>query len=147
MNWVFVCVLGVMLAVLIAGCSRKSNARTGRVDDGPSNEKSKAELNERISQFRRMANDDPENELAHFRLGQFLMEDSQFAEAIKSFERAIALAPEFARCYLLLGECLIKVGKKERAKVVLNKGCEAADKRDDPLCRRQIEELLKKLNQ
>ena len=48
-------------------------------------------LPERIAQFRKMATDDPENELGHFRLGQLLMDDSQFAEAAKSFERTLEL--------------------------------------------------------
>jgi hypothetical protein len=32
------------------------------------------QLEERIAQFRKMAEDDPDNELGHFRLGQLLME-------------------------------------------------------------------------
>ena len=35
-------------------------------------------LEERIAQFRKMASDDPDNELGHFRLGQLLMENGQF---------------------------------------------------------------------
>jgi hypothetical protein len=33
-----------------------------------------SQLQERIAQFRKMASDDPDNELGHFRLGQLLME-------------------------------------------------------------------------
>ena len=40
---------------------------------------------ERIAQFRKMAQDDPENELAHYRLGGLLLEDGQFPDAIASF--------------------------------------------------------------
>jgi uncharacterized protein HemY len=47
------------------------------------------QLQERIAQFRKMANDDPENELGHFRLGQLLMENLQFDEAIQSFRRTL----------------------------------------------------------
>ena len=35
-------------------------------------------LQERIAQFRKMATDDPDNELGHYRLGQLLMEDKQY---------------------------------------------------------------------
>ena len=45
-----------------------------------------SQLAERIAQFRKMATEDPDNELGHFRLGQLLMEDGQHAEAIRSFE-------------------------------------------------------------
>jgi cytochrome c-type biogenesis protein CcmH/NrfG len=69
-----------------------------------------SQLAERIAQFRKMATDDPENELGHFRLGQLLMEDGQHAEAVKSFERTLELSPQFSKVYQLLGECLIKLG-------------------------------------
>ena len=38
---------------------------------------SNPQLQERIAQFRKMAQDDPDNELGHFRLGQLYMEDDQ----------------------------------------------------------------------
>ena len=37
-----------------------------------------SQLQERIAQFRKMASDDPDNELGHFRLGQLLMEAQDF---------------------------------------------------------------------
>jgi hypothetical protein len=37
-----------------------------------------SQLQQRIDQFRKMANDDPDNELGHFRLGQLLMEGGQY---------------------------------------------------------------------
>ena len=43
-------------------------------------------LQERIAQFRKMANDDPGNELGHFRLGQLLLEDGQNEEASQGEE-------------------------------------------------------------
>ena len=33
-----------------------------------------SQLDERIAQFRKMATDDPDNELGHYRLGQLLMD-------------------------------------------------------------------------
>ena len=60
-------------------------------------------LQERIAQFRKMASDDPDNELGHFRLGQLLMEDGQFEEAVKSFRRTLELSPQFSKVFQLLG--------------------------------------------
>ena len=48
-----------------------------------------SQLQERIAQFRKMASDDPDNELGHFRLGQLYMEARQFEEAIASFCRTL----------------------------------------------------------
>ena len=81
-----------------------------------------SQLAERIAQFRKMATEDPDNDLGHFRLGQLLMEDNQFAEAAKSFERTAEINPHFSKVYQLLGECLIKLDQKPRAVEVLTTG-------------------------
>jgi iron-sulfur cluster assembly accessory protein len=101
-----------------------------------------APLGERIAQFRRMAADDPENELGHYRLGQLLMEDGQYAEAVKSFERTLELSPQFSKVYQLLGECLVKLGRKERAVAVLTKGWTVADQKGDEAYRDAMAKLL-----
>ena len=64
-------------------------------------------LTERIAQFRKMATEDPDNELGHFRLGQLLMDDGQFAEAAKSFERTLELSPHFSKVSTWEGEMVI----------------------------------------
>ena len=48
-----------------------------------------SQLQDRINQFRKMANDDPENELGHYRLGQLLQEAGQYADAVASFRRTL----------------------------------------------------------
>ena len=64
-------------------------------------------LQDRIAQFRKMANDDPDNELGHYRLGQLLMEDKQYGEAVQSFRRTLELSPTFSKVYQLLAQCLL----------------------------------------
>ncbi|OWK34825.1 tetratricopeptide repeat protein [Fimbriiglobus ruber] len=54
-------------------------------------------LHDRIAQFRKMATDDPDNELGHFRLGQLLMEDNQHAAAVEAFEKTVELSPNSRR--------------------------------------------------
>ena len=104
-----------------------------------------SQLSERIAQFRKMATDDPDNELGHFRLGQLLMEDGQFAEAVGSFERTLELSPEFSKVFQLLGECFMKLGQKDRAIEVLTTGWKTADDRGDKMPRDAIAALLTKL--
>lgn len=104
-----------------------------------------SQLAERIAQFRKMATDDPENELGHFRLGQLLMEDGQYAEADKSFERTLELSPQFSKVFQLLGECLIKTGEKDRAVEVLTKGWRNADEKGDRLPKEAMGKLLTQL--
>jgi Fe-S cluster biosynthesis and repair protein YggX len=104
-----------------------------------------SQLAERIAQFRKMATEDPDNELGHFRLGQLLMEDNQFGEAITSFERTLELSPEFSKVFQLLGECLIKTGNKQRAVEVLTKGWHNADEKGDRMPKEAMAKLLRDL--
>jgi tetratricopeptide (TPR) repeat protein len=99
-------------------------------------------LHDRIAQFRKMATDDPENELGHFRLGQLLLEDNQFADAAKSFERTLELSPQFSKVYQLLGECHVKLGQKDRAVEVWTTGYKVADERGDKMPRDAMGKLL-----
>src|SRR5215213_605674 len=101
-----------------------------------------SQLAERIAQFRKMATEDPDNDLGHFRLGQLLMEDNQFAEAVKSFERTAEINPHFSKVYQLLGECLIKLDRKDKAVEVLMNGWTIADERGDKMPRDAMGKLL-----
>src|SRR5262245_7645794 len=67
-----------------------------------------SQLQERIAQFRKMASDDPDNELGHYRLGQLLLEDKQHGEAVKSFRRTLELSPQFSKVYQLLAQALLQ---------------------------------------
>lgn len=102
-------------------------------------------LSDRIAQFRKMAAEDAENELGHFRLGQLLMEDGQFAEAAKSFERTLELSPQFSKVYQLLGESHAKLGDKAKAVEVLTAGWKTADERGDKMPRDAMGKLLTEL--
>jgi Fe-S cluster biosynthesis and repair protein YggX len=99
-------------------------------------------LADRIAQFRKMATDDPENELAHFRLGQLLMEDGQFAEAATSFARTLVIEPSFSKVYQLLGECHFKLGETAEGIAVLTTGYGVADAKGDKMPRDAMAKLL-----
>jgi len=100
---------------------------------------------EQIARYRNMAQGDPDDDLAHFRLGQALMDDGQYAEAIKAFERTLEITPGFSRVYQYLGECLSKDGQTARAIEVLTKGWKTAEERGDRLPMEAMGKLLKSL--
>jgi Fe-S cluster biosynthesis and repair protein YggX len=104
-----------------------------------------SQLAERIAQFRKMATDDPDNELGHFRLGQLLMEDKQLEEAIASFRRTVELSPQFSKAYQLLGNCLMQLDRKPDAVQVLQKGYQVADERGDNVPREEMAKMLQAL--
>lgn len=103
-----------------------------------------SQLHERIAQFRKMATDDPDNELGHFRLGQLLMDAGEHAEAAKSFERTLELSPEFSKVFQLLGDCLLKLGQKDKAIEILTRGWQVANDRGDKMPRDAMAQLLAK---
>jgi Fe-S cluster biosynthesis and repair protein YggX len=103
------------------------------------------QLQERITQFRKMANDDPENELGHFRLGQLLVEAGQHEEAVQSFQRTLQLSPQFSKVYQLLATSLLKLQRQEDAVQVLQQGYAVADERGDNMPREEMGEMLVQL--
>ena len=104
-----------------------------------------SQLADRIAQFRKMAGDDPDNELGHFRLGQLLMEDNQFADAARSFQRTLVLSPTFSKVYQLLAQCQLKLERRDEAIGTLKEGCKVADARGDKMPRDAMGEMLKEL--
>ena len=102
-------------------------------------------LQDRIAQFRKMANDDPDNELGHYRLGQLLMEDKQYGEAIRSFRRTLELSPQFSKVYHLLALALAQEGQRDEAVRVLREGFDVADERGDNMPRDEMAKMLAQL--
>jgi tetratricopeptide (TPR) repeat protein len=104
-------------------------------------------LQERITQFRKMATDDPENDLGHFRLGQLLMDDGQPEEAAKSFRRVLEINPYFSKVYQLLAASLLKQGRKDEAVQALREGYTVADQRGDRMPRDEMGKMLTELGE
>lgn len=102
---------------------------------------------ERIAQFRKMATEDPENELAHYRLGGLLMEDKQHDEAIASFKRTLELSPQFSKVYHLLAQAELALGHKDQAIATLRNGYAIADERGDNMPRDDMAKMLVELGE
>ena len=102
---------------------------------------------ERIAQFRKMANDDPDNELGHFSLGKALMDAGEQGEASASFERTIVLNPQLSKAYQFLGACYAKIGKRDLAVDTLRRGYAVAEDRGDNMPRDEMVKLLKELGE
>ncbi|HKI37756.1 MAG TPA: tetratricopeptide repeat protein [Gemmataceae bacterium] len=106
-----------------------------------------SQLQDRIAQFRKMANDDPDNELGHYRLGQLLMEAGQYDEAAQSFRRTLELSPQFSKVYQLLAQSLLQLGQRDEAVRVLRGGFQVADERGDNMPRDDMAKMLTQLGE
>jgi tetratricopeptide (TPR) repeat protein len=102
---------------------------------------------ERIAQFRKMANDDPDNELGHFSLGKALLDAGQFDEAATSFSRVIELNPQFSKAYQLLGNSFGKAGQRDRAVKAYRDGFAVADERGDNMPRDEMAAAMRQLGE
>ncbi len=106
-----------------------------------------SQLQDRIAQFRKMANDDPDNELGHYRLGQLLMEAGKHDEAVQSFRRTLELSPQFSKVYHLLAQALLQLGRRDEAVAVLRQGFQVADERGDNMPRDEMGRMLTQLGE
>ncbi|CAN5664379.1 hypothetical protein BH09PLA1_BH09PLA1_09800 [soil metagenome] len=104
-----------------------------------------SELDARIQQFRKMANDDPQNELGHFSLGKALLDAGQTQEAAQSFQHVLALNPNIGKAYQLLAEAQLKLDQKEFAIDTLKRGIQTAHNRGDLMPRNEMSKSLKEL--
>jgi len=104
-------------------------------------------LQDRIDQWRKMAQDDPDNELGHYRLGQFLMEAKQYSEAVASFRHALEVNPHFSKVYQLLATCHLELQERPEAIQVLHQGFAVAQERGDNIPREEMGKMLVQLGE
>ncbi len=99
----------------------------------------------RIEQFKKMANDDPGNELGHFSLARAYLDEGMFVEAAESLRRVVALNPKISKAYQLLGTALLKIDRRDEAIQQLTEGVKVADQRGDLMPRNEMTRMLQDL--
>ncbi len=97
--------------------------------------------NPRIEQLKKLVQMDPNDDVALFGLGKFLMEEGSFAESAQYLEQCIKAKPDYSAAYLALAESLLKIGQKERVKQVCQDGHAVSLKRGDLQVTKKIEAL------
>lgn len=110
--------------------------------NGSTTDRDDARLEQRIAQFENMTAADPENEMAHFSLGNAYLQAGRAAEAAKSFSRVTELNPDMSKAYQLAGEAMIEAGLEDASVAMLEAGWKIAATRGDLLVRDGIAERL-----
>lgn len=100
---------------------------------------------ERIAQFEKMASADPTNEMAHFSLGNALLQAGRHAEAARSLQRVIELSPGMSKAYQLCGQAQIGAGWVDQAVVTLERGFMLAAERGDRMVEQAIAKALESI--
>ncbi len=104
------------------------------------------DLEERITQFRTMAEADPDNEMAHFSLGNALLQADRPTEAGPCFEQAFTANPEMSKALQMAGQAYLAAGMNEKTIEVLTSGYEVAAKRGDLMIKKEIAGQLQMLD-
>jgi Fe-S cluster biosynthesis and repair protein YggX len=99
----------------------------------------------RIEQFRKMAQDDPNNELGHFSLGRALLDGGEYAEAIQSFDRVIELNRNISKVYQLKANAQLGLNQKEAAIESLKTGATIANERGDLMPKNEMLKMLSEM--
>lgn len=90
-----------------------------------------AAAGDRIEQFRKMANDDPNNEVAHFSLGREYLAVGRYEEAAAELARCVQLNPNVSKAWQLHAEAMLRLNRREVALQLLTAGIRHADERGD----------------
>jgi Fe-S cluster biosynthesis and repair protein YggX/uncharacterized protein HemY len=102
-------------------------------------------MQDRIEQFKKMADADPQNEMGHFSLGKAYIEAGRFAEAIAPLRRTLELNPTYSKAYQLLGSAQARTGDRVAALATLETGFKVADERGDRMPRDAMGALITEL--
>ncbi|MDZ4831103.1 MAG: Fe(2+)-trafficking protein [Phycisphaerae bacterium] len=103
------------------------------------------DLADRIAQFEKMASADPDNDMAHFSLGNAYLQAGRAAEAAKCFERCVEVNGDMSKAYQLGGKAMIDAGWADRAVAFLEKGFAVAASKGDRMPQTAMAELLRSI--
>lgn len=103
------------------------------------------DFQERIAQFKKMTEADPDNELGHFSLARAYMDAGLYADAESALKRVLQLKPEYSKAYLLLGICQKELSETAQAVETLTQGYEVAQERGELMPRNEMGAMLKEL--
>ncbi len=97
---------------------------------------------ERIEQFRKMAKANPDDDLAHYALGQALLDAGRHAEAMPVLRHVLKLNAGYSRAYVLLGQAQEARDDIDGAIETYQKGYGAAMARGDLMPATEMKGLL-----
>jgi uncharacterized protein HemY len=98
---------------------------------------------QRVVQFRKIVQLDPNDPVSYYGLGTACIEDGLWEEAVESFRKALELKPDYTAVFPLLADSLQKLGKMEEVKEVLRKGLEVAEVTRDMIPKQRMEAKLR----
>lgn len=96
----------------------------------------------RIESLKALIQKNPNNPLGRYGLANEYFKMGMYEEAIEELNEYLKLKDDEGAAYRMLGEVLLKLGKKEEAKEAYRKGIEAAERHGHPGMAEEFEETL-----
>ncbi len=103
------------------------------------------DLDTRITQFQSLIESDPDNDMAHFSLGNALLQAERHEEAAASFVRCTEINKGMTKAFQLAGRAYIDAGQNDQAKEILTWGYIESVTRGDMLPKQAIEDMLNEI--
>jgi Fe-S cluster biosynthesis and repair protein YggX len=100
---------------------------------------------EKIARFRKLIEQNPNDEMANFSLGSALLQAANPKEAAACFQRVLALSSRNSKAYQLLGEAQRQSGDVRLAIETITNGCRVAQRQGDMMPLRAMADMLKEL--
>jgi E3 SUMO-protein ligase RanBP2 len=98
--------------------------------------------NSKIETLKALVEKNPDNPLGRYGLANEYLKLEMYEEAINEINAYIKLKDDEGAVYRILGEALLKLGKKEEAKEAYRNGIEAAQRHGHPGMAAEFEETL-----
>jgi tetratricopeptide (TPR) repeat protein len=106
------------------------------------NDSSNADRERRAVMFRQVLDLDPEDPLGNFGLGELLVEEGSFEEAVAHLERALAADPRYSAALLALGRAHEGAGNLTSARETYHRGVDIAAAKGDLATANRMQERL-----
>jgi len=98
--------------------------------------------NSKIETLKALVEKNPNNPLGRYGLANEYLKLEMYEEAINEINAYLKLKDDEGAVYRILGEALLKLGKKEEAKEAYRKGIETAHRHGHPGMAAEFEETL-----
>lgn len=100
----------------------------------------------RIEALREIIAKDPTDTLGRFMLANELYKHGQYEETVEQLEAYLKIRQDEGAAYRILGESLVRLGRKKEARWAFRHGSAAARARDNTEMAREFEERLRELD-
>jgi predicted Zn-dependent protease len=100
---------------------------------------------DRISSLNEILSQDPNNAFARYGLAMEFANSGQAEQALAEFSKLLSANPDYAAGYFMAAQTLVKADRIDEAKVMLENGIAAAQRKGDSHAASEMQGMLEEL--